>query len=364
MTVLKIDHRSGPPDCGLCDTLLVAELVALIDVVLSNDGDLLEREIFGSNDAASIAGQLEDFLEQHFGAVLEALFYRHSVGVVVGARCGERNVVLKVHSWNASIERLSAIQRVQRELASLGIPAPRPLVEPTKLGAGIVTVEAFLAGDVANGHDPKVLRTLARELHRFISKGRKVKILDGLDGPALLLDSDTTLWPVAHSPRFDFEATKEGTEWIDDLAWSARRRLVDLEGEPSIGYLDWRVGNLGFIGSKLTAIYDWDSIGLATEAFTVGSGAATFSTDWSQPNGSIPRVDEMRAFVSAYEKERGASFDDKERNDVDAANLLLVAYGARCQHSDKMLSVHQSATLGQGWIDLLRERGERGLMTH
>lgn len=354
---------STPPrEVTLCDTFLMSELAALIDHVLSNDGDLLERNIFGSGDPTAIANQLEDFLHDVFGAVPHALFYRHSVGVVIGARLGQRDVVVKVHAWNASIERLTAIQRVQREFAGRGIPAPRPLVEPSKLGAGIATVEDFLPGDVANGHDPAILTSLAVELNRFITLGRHVTNVEGLVGPALLSVAPSTLWPTPHSPRFNFEATSDGAAWIDLLAWSARRRLESLEGEPVIGYLDWRVGNLGFDGSTLTAIYDWDSIGLATESFIVGSAAATFSSDWSQPGGSLPSLGEMRAFVSAYEAQRGAHFSEEERHDVDAANLLLVAYGARCQHSDHLLIEGSDASARQGWSGLLRERGDVGLL--
>jgi hypothetical protein len=346
----------------LCDTKQVPHLVTLISQALASDNDLLEHAIFGTGDPQAIADQIEMFLEDEFGALPEPIFYRHSVGIVVGARLGAQEAVMKVHRWRASAPRLAAIQRVQSEFSLVGLPAPRPLLEPVNLGSGIVTVEELLSGDVVDGHDDQVRKVLAQELCHFISASHNVTDVDGLELPALLGEPGAPLWPTPHSPRFDFESTSRGAEWIDELAWSARRRLAALTGEEVIGHLDWRVGNLGFVGSKLTAIYDWDSIGLATEAFVVGSAAATFSSDWSRPGGSLPSLDEMRAFVEEYQQARGKDFDVDELEVVDAANLVLIAYGARCQHSDIVLA-HDSSTIHvESWIDLLRERGERGLI--
>jgi hypothetical protein len=337
-------------------------LAVLVGEALFDGDGSLEREIFGTEDPKEIAAQIEVVLGSRFDTSTEALFYRHSVGVVIGVRLGHQDIVLKFHRWHASLERLVAIQRVQGELHALGIPAPRPLFEPTEFGSGVLTMEELLPGDVADGHDARIRRVLAQELFRLIVAGRSVEDTSGLDGPALLFESPLTLWPTPHSPRFDFVASQGGAEWIDELAWSARRRLVDLSRTPDIGHLDWRVSNLGFVGTKLTAIYDWDSIGLATETFTVGSAAATFSTDWSKASGSVPSLQAMKAFVADYEHARGRAFDASELDEVDAANLLLVAYGARCQHSDVLLPHDPSFIANESWIELLRERGERGLL--
>lgn len=340
----------------------MSELVTLIEEAMADGNATLESAIFETNDASVIARQVETFLQSEFGADPQFIFYRHSVGVVVGARLGEQQVVLKIHRWLASIERLAAIQRVQGAYFSMGLPAPRPLVGPTNFAAGIATVEDFLAGDVADGHDSDVRRTLAHELQRFISAGRNVTDVRGLEPSALTSVPGDALWPTPHAPRFDFEATKGGAEWIDEFAHMAQWRLAGLKGEKVIGYLDWRVGNLGFVGSKMTAIYDWDSVGLATEAFIVGSAAATFSSDWSKANGSVPNLEEMRAFVSEYQDVRGRAFDGYELDVVDAANLVLIAYGARCQHSDAVLARDQAGAVARSWIELLKERGERGLL--
>ncbi len=340
----------------------MTKLVALVNEALSDGDGSLEREIFGTEDSEQIATRIEDFLALQFGEPSEALFYRHSVGVVVGLRLSTQDIVLKLHHWRASKSKLLAVQRVQRKFHAMGLAAPLPIVEAMDFGTGVLTVEQLLAGDIADGHDDEIRRVLAHELLRFIEAGRNVEDKSGLEGPALLDGSDGALWPIPHSSRFDFEATKDGAQWIDELAWSARRRLMGFLGEPVIGYLDWRVGNVGFSGGTMTAIYDWDSIGLASETYLVGSAAATFSSDWSKPGGSLPNLEEMRGFIADYERARGRDFDDSELEVVDAANLLLVAYGARCQHSDASLPHDPSFMVNRSWIDLLRERGEFGLL--
>jgi hypothetical protein len=73
----------------------------------------------------------------------------------------------------------------------------------------------------------------------------------------------------------------EGAEWIDDLAIQARRRLRAPRDERVIGHFDWRVENLAFRGSEITAIYGWDSIAADTEAVLVGNTAALFTADWT-----------------------------------------------------------------------------------
>ena len=44
---------------------------------------------------------------------------------------------------------------------------------------------------------------------------------------------------------------------------------------------------------------------------------------------------------------------------LDAANLAMIAYSARCQHSDLYLQPEFGVTSAIGWLRLLRDRGER-----
>ena len=176
----------------------------------------------------------------------------------------------------------------------------------------------------------------------------------------MLRSLEEPLWPEPHDVRFDFEATARGAEWIDELATAARRRLQDLGHDRVAGHFDWRVGNLGFGDGGVVAIYDWDSVAAAPEAVVVGNTAAQFSADWANGDPDpLPTLAEMHAFVDDYARARGRGFDGKECALLDAANLALCAYGARCQHSNRTLYPELGGADDTGWLRLLRQRGER-----
>ena len=62
----------------------------------------------------------------------------------------------------------------------------------------------------------------------------------------------------------------------------------------------------------------------------------------------------MRAFVADYERARGTPFAPSELDALDAANLAMIAYGARCQHSDQLLRPDLGDNVAIGWPRLLR----------
>jgi hypothetical protein len=333
----------------------------IVSVACERDQSLV-RSIFGEAKSDKIAEQLEEFIGSAFGDYPEFLFCKQGVGFVVGATVGDQNLVLKIHVWRSSLKNLFAIQRLQSELYDAGLSVARPLIPASALGNGIVTVETMLQGQLADGRSAVIRKVLAKELHRFIEGGRRVTNRSDLEGPALLSTPESTPWPTPHSPRFDFDANASAALWIDDLGRAARRRLDRHSEEPVVGHLDWRVENVGFDGSVLTAIYDMDSVGVASEAFIVGCAAASFSTNWTVPGGNVPKVSEMAEFIGEYEEARGMDFVRDDLDIVDAANLLLVAYGARCQSSD-LTNTSNSNPSSQGWATLLSERGESGLLS-
>lgn len=133
-------------------TTVLAELIRRASDVLP---PRLEEAVFATTDPDRVAGVLTGFLESTVGRVREAIFYSPGVGVVVGVRLEDgRDVVVKVHRWNVTVDRLEAIQRVQTRLADMGMPWPRPLAPPQPLGGGLATVEDLLPNGPADGHDP------------------------------------------------------------------------------------------------------------------------------------------------------------------------------------------------------------------
>ena len=267
-----------------------------------------------------------------------------------------------MHRWNVSVERLRAVQAVQRHLHGIGLPAPRPLAPPTPLGTGLATAEEFLPGDRANGREPGVRRIIAAGLHDLIVGARALVGSVDVGAPLMIRRPGEPLWPVPHDLRFDFAATAAGAEWIDELATIARGRLAGEHASPVIGHFDWRVENLAFAGSDVAANYDWDSLAAASEAIVVGNTAGQFCIDWAAREADpTPTLADMAAFVDDYEHVRGAAFTADERDMLDAANLALIAYGARCQHSDLTKHPEVGGAAGNRWQRLLRERGERAL---
>ncbi|MGA8679219.1 MAG: hypothetical protein ABSB54_12065 [Acidimicrobiales bacterium] len=330
-------------------------LAHLVREATSGDDFDLELAALGSDDPDEIAALLSGFLSARLAPVGAAIFYRRGTGIVAGVLLSDgREVVIKVHRWRASVGQLSAVQRVQEHLALGGFPAPRPLLAPESLRAGVATVEEMRRGEPGDGHHPTIRRAIAEGLCSFVVAARPLRGLTQLGQPALFQPDDTQ-WPEPHDLRFDFASSSLGAEWIDELARDARGRIQGFDLQPVVGHLDWCAGNLGFDGDRWAAVYDWDSLALSPEPVIVGAAAAQFCADWRR-GAALPSPVEMRVFVREYEESRDRPFDPLERGLLDAANLLQCAYGARCQHSDVVLRAVPGVTTEGGWIRLLYER--------
>ncbi|HSL73178.1 MAG TPA: hypothetical protein VK853_01855 [Ilumatobacteraceae bacterium] len=319
------------------------------------------RALFGTEDAAFAARLVREFADATVGRIDGVRFAHAGTGIVLGLDLVDGvTVVLKVLRWNATVERLRAVQAVQSWLADHGMPAPRPLAGAAALGGAVATIEEYVPGRGADGHAAEVRATLAAGLAEFVETASALAPSPAVGANVLLTPEPGGIWQEPHDVRFDFEATRVGAEWIDDLARHARAELAACELPDVVAHLDWRIDNVGFDGTALVAIYDWDSVGRTPEAVAVGQASAQFSTSWLVGAATLPAIDEMRRFVDDYASHRGP-FDETERRAVDASNLLLCAYGARCQHSDLTLHPELAGPPDAGWLGLLRARADRGL---
>jgi hypothetical protein len=204
---------------------------------------------------------------------------------------------------------------------------------------------------------------MAELLHRFVEAARPMVDEPGLVAPYLPRSEEEPLWPEPHDLRFDFASTAVGAEWIDELARPAVEVLVTHDLPPVIGHDDWRTQNLAFDGARVVAIYDWDSLARVPEPWVVGAAAAGFCIDWRETVvDPPPTLEQMRAFVADYETARGEPFTTAEHGVLDAANLRMIAYSARCQHSDQLLRPDMGDNQHIGWPRLLRERGGLGAL--
>lgn len=291
----------------------------------------LEGVVFGSADPDAIAEQLRQLCSDHLGAsVAGAHFYRSSVGCVVGLRLSDgSDVVLKAHQSRLTKEFLERVVAAQTNLAEGGFPCPRPLAGPVPLKAGYAIIESFLADP---GHRALDHGSLAVSAAGLADQIRRARHIDWAELPDHPMDpSSEALYPEPHSPLFDFEATSAGAEWIDRLAARATQRRVSLGAQRVLAHCDWARRNVRLGPTAVEAVYDWDSLAWVEETTAVGQAAAT----WNDATGDedIPAVQEMAAFVRAYEAAADRRFDDGEIAAIGASALYLLAYAARCEHA-------------------------------
>jgi hypothetical protein len=295
----------------------------------------VELAVFRTDNAATIAETLNSFCLHVLGTrVRQGLFHQSSVGSVTAILLEDgRAVVIKAHQPERSRALLAEIVRIQSYLAENSIFAPRILAGPASLGQGFAIVEQFCdAGTTADAHEADVRRALAGGLSAIVTACDRFVPSTSLT-PAFLASAHDTLWPKPHSKLFDFAATSQGAEWIDELASLARKQMVPA-GRRVIGHCDWRQEHVRFIGDRPVLAFDWDSLCCELEPALLGSVAHGFCADWScADRRQAPRIEEARAFKSDYEEARGWRFSPDESRLCGAAFAYACAYTARCGHA-------------------------------
>ncbi len=311
------------------------DIIAAILAEWSDDKPIVEPEIFGTGDPGQIARIITEFCLAELGSVIDkCLFYQVGQGIVFGLRLEDgRQIVIKVHPPKQPNEFLAAVYHIQCHLANHGFPCPQPILGPTSLLYGHATVEALVdAGIYADAHDPAIRRTMAETLYWLVDLTRDFVDMPGLQPGLLSRRPGDVLWPTPHSKIFDFEATKVGSEWIDQIARKAMQMLSNSAGQNVIGHTDWSVKHFRFEGSKARVIYDWDSLALENEAVIVGDAARGFTMTWHLNVPLAPNLDELWAFVGEYEAARGIAFTSTERTTIAASAAYALAYSARCEN--------------------------------
>jgi len=294
-------------------------------------------EVFEDPSPDAIAEALDAFCATRLGArVAQPEFFEASVGSVHGLTLEDgRRVVVKVTSARRPRAFLEAMQSVQRRLAAARFPAPLPLAAPARLGRGIATAESLLdTGDHPDGRDPAVRRTMAAGLAAVVDRCRALGAPEALQHSPIGPSRTMGIWPEPHDARFDFAGTRAGAEWIDEIARRALDVLRSDAGERVVGHGDWRAEHLRFADGRLSAVYDWDSLRIASEAAHAGSAAHAFAANWRIDQRQLPTAGEARAFIEDYEAARGRPFSAPERAVANASLVYTMGYTARCQHSD------------------------------
>jgi hypothetical protein len=278
-------------------------------------------DLFGTHDADAIRARARELDPE----AEEVFFFAASVGALFGVRRRDGSrVAMKLHKLYDDERFLDDMQAAQGGLAAAGFPAPRPLGR-----RGPVTWEEWLdAGSFRDAHEPAVRRVLASTLARFVSLASSMAVRPSR--PFFPLGADA-LWPKPHNALFDFEASAEGAEWIDEIALAAKAAR-DSAGRDVVGHTDWAVKHFRFDDELRPAVlYDWDSLDTQSEPRIVGSAMASFTYTEELKVASLwPAPEESLAFLSEYEEARGAPFTPAERHAAHGAAVYLGAYVARC----------------------------------
>jgi hypothetical protein len=311
---------------------------------LREDDPALERRALGTGDVELAAKRLEECCARAVGPVAHCLFYRSNAGLVAGLVLVDgRQIVAKVHQPEQTRARLGTVQRVQAHLADTGYPCPRPLGMAHCQHAFVTFEELRENGTYRDAHDPPVRRAMASSLAEQIRLTGAVTDVLALSREPLR--AQRAPWHGTHHPRFDFEATRQGADWIDALAGRALDILRDDPGAPVVGHIDWRVEQIRFADdgsaaggpdatAAVSAVYDWDSLVLDSETTIVGYAARAFPLAWERDDARLwPTPEEQAAFVDEYESARERAFTAAERRAMAAAGVFQSAYGARCEHA-------------------------------
>ncbi len=322
-------------------------------------GSVVDEIVFGTRGLTEINSLLDRFcVTQLVAEVREVLFRETSAGVVVGVLLDDgRRVVVKAHQPHETRARLSAVAEIQAALHLAGLPCPEPLSEPAWLVNGFATVETLIdKGELRDTHDPGCRRLIAEALAWHLELTGSRPAPDALDGGWSLYAGDE-LWPSqAHSPIFDFQATSTGAEWIDAIAAQAKG-LLERPRRPIVGHSDWSGKHFRFANARVTAIYDWDSLSVRSEAALVGVAAMTYTTRFDLPGVTrYPTPEEMTAFIDEYSAARDRPLNRTERRQMAAHALLLAAYTARCEHCG--LNSYDADTDPASFTTALRTHGQ------
>jgi hypothetical protein len=284
---------------------------------------MVERSIFGTDDP----DEIWRFARELCPDAIDCFAFEVSVGALFGLRLHDgTRIALKIHV-RQNVDALEAVQRVQAHLFRAGFPCPEPLDV-----RGRATLERWCdAGVYRDAHEPAVRRVIVEHLALLFSLTQDLEPVAGLE--PFFPRAPRPLWPIPHNVLFDFEATTDGAEWIDDIARSAKPRRDASPGELVIGHGDWTVKHFRFEGLRPTVVYDWDSLNTNYETALVGAAAATFTYTDRLSVSVWPTVAEAAAFFDDYEAARVRPFSLDERRAAQAAAVYSRAYSARCTHA-------------------------------
>ncbi len=294
--------------------------------------------IHGTEEPARIAEQVATFLLSVGVSqpVAACLFHVASVGSVTGVVVGDGSeLVVKAYQPAWTPEFLGGVQATQTRLWRAGLPCGKPVGGPARCGVGLATIETHVADPgQPEAFGDRERRASAEGLALLIESARFDHRLatHPLSGPS------GSLYPEPHSPLFDFDATRNGAEWIDDLARLAKANERD--DATVIAHTDWSARNVRLRAEGVTAIYDLDSLGAASLPTAVGRAAATWRALGEGEEPMAPDIDEIEDWLDCFPMMLSMT----DRRAALGSALWVLCYTARCEHAvDPTEQIHTRA---------------------
>ena len=291
---------------------------------------LLARSIFGTDRAEEAERMIQTWARARGFGDGHVSSVELSIGAAVTLQLPTDQIFVKVWTGEADPNALSAQLQIQARLAACGFPAPRVLTNLSPLGPGWAAAMEYKRDGVATDvRVPGVRRAMAAGLSQLVRLAESYRDTEGL--PQRLLPE--RLWPRPHNVLFDFEATAQGAEWIDDIARTALAVMRAAASRVVVGHLDWSAKNMRMGPQGIAVVYDWDAVFLDRETFVLGAAAAHFPVTWELDVPGVPDAREVLAFVQEYAEARGQSFSHSELEEVAVSATYARAYTARCEHA-------------------------------
>jgi Ser/Thr protein kinase RdoA (MazF antagonist) len=274
------------------------------------------------------AVDLDGWCALHLGAgVHSVLFSEGFLSTVFGVRLTSGiDVVVKIR---ARAERLLGCAAVHRMLYERGYPCPEPLVDLEALSGFAASAEAMTPGGEpcpSTDRSPQPFAAALAELVALAPMPTEVPSLLPLPSWTTPDFTSDELWPTPDDADIDLNAA-ETPHWIDESALAARARLAVSASPIVIGHGDFYTDNFRWIGDRLLAVWDWDSVIAASEPMIAGMAAAIYPRSSA---GTEASVEESEAFLDAYQAERGR-FSDDELSEAWAAGLWTRCIDAKLQ---------------------------------
>ena len=175
-------------------------------------------------------------------------------------------------------------------------------------------------------------RASAAGLARQIAACDSLRTLSALaDHP--MRQATEHLYGEPHSPIFDFTLETPSAGWVDDLARRALRQRDEPGAPLVVAHLDWSARNVRVDDDAIAAVYDWDSVALATESTALGQAAMTWSVTAEPGGADFPTATTSSRSCATTKTPWDARLSDDQWRRAGAAAVYLLAYTARCELS-------------------------------